>query len=86
MSRTMRGERVGHFETVRVAKDGRHLDMSVTVSPVLSAAGKMAGISRVLRDITGRKLAERAQHRLEVLSRLEPEMEQETPAKSGGAG
>lgn len=77
ISRIMRGERVGHFDTVRVAKDGRRLNMSVTISPVLTAAGKIVGVSRVLRDITERKRAERAKHRLEVLTASNRKLEQE---------
>jgi PAS domain S-box-containing protein len=56
-----RGERVDHFETVRVRKDGSTLDISVTISPVKDAAGVVIGASKVARDITERKLAARAQ-------------------------
>jgi two-component system sensor histidine kinase DegS len=57
MSRIRQGKSVEHFETVRVAKDGRRLDMSVTISPVRYAGGKIFGASKVARDITGQKLA-----------------------------
>jgi len=56
-----RGERVDHFETVRVRKDGSMLDISVAISPVKDAAGAVIGASKVARDITERKLAARAQ-------------------------
>ncbi len=52
-----RGERVDHFETVRMAKDGRRLDISVTVSPLRNKAGEVVGASKVARDITERKQA-----------------------------
>ena len=56
-----RGERIDHFETVRVRKDGSMLDLSVTISPVKDAAGAVVGASKVARDITERKRAARAQ-------------------------
>jgi PAS domain S-box-containing protein len=50
-----RGQRVDHFETVRVCKDGRRLDISVTISPVKDATGHVIGVSKVARDITSIK-------------------------------
>jgi signal transduction histidine kinase/ActR/RegA family two-component response regulator len=55
-----RGERVEHFETVRVSKHGRRLDISLTISPVRDAAGRIVAVSKVARDITERKQAEEA--------------------------
>jgi PAS domain S-box-containing protein len=55
-----RGERVDHFETIRVCKDGTMLDISVTISPVRNAEGVVVGASKVARDIGERKRAERA--------------------------
>ena len=52
LSRIRRGERVDHFETVRVTRDGRRRDFSVTVSPLRDAAGRVVGASKVARDIT----------------------------------
>jgi PAS domain S-box-containing protein len=52
------GERVEHFETVRLAKDGRRLNVSLTVSPVKDEQGKVIGASKILRDISGRKRME----------------------------
>jgi hypothetical protein len=49
---------VEHLETVRVTKDGRRLDVSVTVSPVKDQDGQIIGISKIIRDITERKRAE----------------------------
>lgn len=54
------GERVEHFETVRLTKDGRRLNVSLTVSPVKDEHGKVIGASKILRDISGRKRIEEA--------------------------
>lgn len=59
LERLKRGEQVKHFETVRLRKDGTTLDISLTISPVKDAAGRVVGASKVGRDITERKLAER---------------------------
>jgi PAS domain S-box-containing protein len=55
-----RGEPIEHFETIRVAKDGRRLHISLTVSPVRDAEGRVIGASKVARDVTERKQAEEA--------------------------
>ena len=60
LARLRRGERIEHFETVRVAKDGAPIDISLTVSPIRDADGKIIGASKVARDITERKRAEQA--------------------------
>src|SRR5512132_3804149 len=57
LARLRRGERVEHFETVRQAKDGRLIDMSITVSPIKDATGRVVGASKVGRDITERRMA-----------------------------
>lgn len=65
LARLRRGERVDHFETVRLTKDGRRIDVSLTISPVLGPNGQILGVSKVVRDITERKRAARelaAQH------------------------
>jgi PAS domain S-box-containing protein len=54
-----RGKRISGIETVRVCKDGRRLDVSLTVSPVQDAAGKVTGSASIGRDITERKRAEK---------------------------
>ena len=59
LARLRRGERIEHFETVRVAKDGRPLDISLSVSPVRDRTGRIVGASKVARDITARKRAEK---------------------------
>jgi two-component system sensor kinase FixL len=49
------GERVKHYETVRLAKDGRRIDVSLTVSPIRDASGNVVGASKIVRDITEQK-------------------------------
>jgi PAS domain S-box-containing protein len=60
LSRIRRGERSDHFETVRLAKDGRRLNLSMTISPIMDATGHVIGASKVARDISERKKAEEA--------------------------
>lgn len=64
IARLSRGERIEHFETVRVAKDGRKVDISLTVSPMRDSAGRIIGASKVARDITDRRRAEETQRLL----------------------
>jgi PAS domain S-box-containing protein len=59
-----RGERIDHYETVRVAKDGRRIDVSLTVSALRDRFGNVVGASKVARDITERKQGERLQRLL----------------------
>lgn len=54
------GERIEHFETVRLAKDGRRIDVALTISPVKDHHGKVIGASKILRDISGRKRIEQS--------------------------
>ena len=58
LDRLKRGERVEHFETVRVRKDGGMLDVSLTISPVKDSQGRFIGASKIARDITAQKRAE----------------------------
>jgi PAS domain S-box-containing protein len=58
LARLQRGERIEHYETVRVAKDGRRLNVSLTISPLRDARGALIGASKIARDITERKRAE----------------------------
>ncbi len=60
LARIARGESVKHYETVRVCKDGRHVEVSVTISPIRDPSGRIVGASKVMRDITARKAAEEA--------------------------
>jgi PAS domain S-box-containing protein len=54
------GERIEHFQTVRVRKDGQRIDISLTVSPVKDEHGKIVGAAKIARDITQQKKAEQA--------------------------
>src|SRR5258708_1847134 len=58
LERIRRGERVDHYETVRKAKDGRPVNISLTVSPIRDGAGRIVGASKVARDITEKKMTE----------------------------
>ena len=61
LQRLPRGERIDHFETVRRRKDGSLVDVSLTVSPVRDAEGRIVGASKIARDITQRKRAQEQQ-------------------------
>jgi PAS domain S-box-containing protein len=58
LARIVRGEHIEHFETVRVCKDGRLLDVSLTISPIRNTEGTIVGASKVARDISHRKALE----------------------------
>jgi PAS domain S-box-containing protein len=60
ISRLQRGERVEHFETIRKSKSGSLLNISLTISPVKDATGRVIGASKVARDVTERKRQEEA--------------------------
>jgi PAS domain S-box-containing protein len=55
LARLRRGERIEHYETVRIAKDGRRINISLTVSPIRGEDGQVMGASKIARDITQRK-------------------------------
>jgi PAS domain S-box-containing protein len=77
LARVERGESVEHFETVRVRKDGKGIDVSVTISPIRDSSGAIVGVSKVARDITERKHAEqRLADKAEELARSNRELEQ----------
>jgi PAS domain S-box-containing protein len=58
LQRILRGERIDHYETIRKRKDGELIDISITVSPLRNATGRVVGASKIARDITERKRAE----------------------------
>jgi PAS domain S-box-containing protein len=58
MERIARGERVQHYETVRRRKDGSLVEISLSVSPIRDAAGRLVGASKIARDISQRRRAE----------------------------
>ena len=74
LAKLRRGERVDHFETVRLAKNGDLLDVSVTSSRLRNSLGQIIGASKIVRDITGQKRAEtdmrRQQLAMDHLARL----------------
>jgi PAS domain S-box-containing protein len=74
LARIAQGQRVAHLETIRVRKDGRKIDVSVSISPLRDRQGKIVGVSSIARDITERKDAEakvRAQlARLNLLNQI----------------
>jgi PAS domain S-box-containing protein len=55
LARIRAGERIDHYETVRVCKDGRLVNISLTVSPIINADGRIVGASKIARDITEKK-------------------------------
>jgi PAS domain S-box-containing protein len=69
LARIRRGERVEHYETVRRRKDGTHIPVSLTVSPIFSQDGTVIGASKIARDISERKRAEEERQRLLVIAR-----------------
>ncbi|MDE1938920.1 MAG: PAS domain S-box protein [Alphaproteobacteria bacterium] len=58
LAKLSKGESIQHYETVRRRKNGAHIDISLTVSPLFDASGKIVGASKTARDITERKAAE----------------------------
>ena len=64
VERTRRGEKVEHYETKRRRKDGTVIDVSLTVSPIISRTGEIIGVSAAARDITERRQAEEALRQL----------------------
>ena len=60
LARVGRGEHIEHFDTIRVAKGGKRVEISLAVSPVRDSSGKIVGASKVARDISGRKQIEAA--------------------------
>lgn len=59
LSQLSQGIRVDHFETIRRRKDGRLIDVSLTISPIKDSAGRVIGLSKIARDITERKQADK---------------------------
>src|SRR4029079_6709722 len=62
------GQRLEHFETVRLQKDGTRINVSVTISPIKNSVGQIIGASKIARDIRAQKKAqeELRQHRLHL--------------------
>jgi PAS domain S-box-containing protein len=70
LERLQRGERIDHYETQRLHKDGTRLDVSLTISPILDSTCQTIGASKIARDITARKQAEKTQQFLAEASTL----------------
>src|SRR5215471_2556160 len=70
LDKLRRGERIDHFDTVRVTKDGRRIAISLTVSPVRGADGTVIAASKVARDVSERKVAEQRLQQSEEALRL----------------
>jgi PAS domain S-box-containing protein len=78
LKRLRQGEKVDHYETIRRRKDGTLLNISLTVSPICDANGRIVGASKIARDITQRVRAESAlREAQEKLSRHAEELEQQ---------
>ena len=73
LQRVRNGESIRHFDTVRLRKDGRLIDVSITVSAIKDASGKIVGASKVARDVSERKKAEIERRETEVRMRLATE-------------
>jgi PAS domain S-box-containing protein len=65
LARLRRGEHIAYFETDRVTKEGRLVQVSVTVSPIRNDAGEIVGASKIVRDLTVQRRGERARERLQ---------------------
>jgi PAS domain S-box-containing protein len=70
LHRLAKGERICNFETVRVAKDGRMIDVSLTISPIRDSRRRIVGASSIARDITEKKRAEQVLQRAEKLATI----------------
>lgn len=68
LSKIRRGERIEHFETVRVTKSGERIEVSLTISPVRDKNGTIIGAAKIIRDITENKKIERALRTTEKLA------------------
>jgi PAS domain S-box-containing protein len=66
LERLAQGGRIEHLETVRIHRDGRQLEVELTVSPLVDPQGKVTGASAIGRDITERKRLERSLHQLSI--------------------
>ena len=64
IERLKRGERVDHYQTVRVRKDGQKIDISLTISPIRNSLGQIIGASKIARDITEHKRLQEERERL----------------------
>jgi PAS domain S-box-containing protein len=76
VSRVGRGERIDHYDTIRQRKDGTRIEISLSVSPLKDAHGRIVGVSKIARDITERKRSEELVRSVrEELTRVNAELE-----------
>ena len=73
IERLKKGERIEHFETIRVTKEGQKIDISLTVSPIRDSSGKVIGASKIARDISEEKKRQETERQAEVRFRTELE-------------
>ncbi|HEY2678601.1 MAG TPA: PAS domain S-box protein [Steroidobacteraceae bacterium] len=78
LSRLWRGERIDHFETQRMTKDGRLVDISITVSPIRDHRGVIVGASKVARDIGEKRRLDQARERILEAERFAREQAQKS--------
>src|SRR6185369_17705012 len=67
LEKIKQGERVEHYETIRLARDGRRIDISLTVSPICDDQGQVLGASAISRDITEQRIAQETLRQSEEL-------------------
>jgi PAS domain S-box-containing protein len=77
LGRIRNGERIDHYETVRQHRDGRMIDISLTVSPIRAADGTVIGASKIARDFTEHNRVVAAEHEAEMMHRLVERQESE---------
>jgi signal transduction histidine kinase len=82
--RILKGEIVDSFETVCRHKEGRSVDVSLTISAITDPQGRIVGVSKIMRDITERKRSEATQHRVEVLAASNLKLEAEITRRVAG--
>lgn len=70
MARLRRGEPVEHFDTLRIRKDGTPVEISLSISPIKDSLGRIIGVSKIARDVTESKRAERERAQLLAESQL----------------
>ena len=75
--RIMRGDRISHYETERIRRDGSRTEVSISISPIKEVDGRVIGFSSIARDISERKRAEEERRRTEVLRGLADVQEEE---------
>ena len=83
LARLVRGERIEHFETIRRTKDGRSVEISLTVSPIRDSSGRIIGASKTARDISDRRRLEH-ERQMQTLKRELGRLVVDTTAKVTG--